>query len=129
MTPFDQDDALQQLLGQARPVQTKGNFTANVMRTVRNTPQERGRWAQLKGWWSDTPRPWAMPALAGAAALFVAMLSVGQPQPSTQPVVTATVEATSEAIAPLEDLDQMSALLAMEDTSSLTDQEIGLLLY
>jgi hypothetical protein len=129
MTPFDQDEALQQLLGRAREIEPRGNFLPNVMRAIRTEPQERGVWARLKAWWFEEARAWATPSLAAAAALALSWMALQENvQPVSQPAQVSFSSAV-EPIQPLEDLDQMTVLLAMEDTSSLTDQEIGMLLY
>jgi hypothetical protein len=138
MNHTDQEDALWKLLGKARTVEPKGNFLPNVMRAIRQTPQERGFWAKLKGWWVDSSTPsWAMPATA-VAALVMAAGSL-QFQSPVSPVITPQVTKITtepapailaeEAVSPLTTLDEVDALLAMEDTSSLSDQEISFLLY
>src|SRR5882672_8489776 len=75
MDPFSPEDPVAKLLGKAKAVQPRPNFTQNVLRAVRQLPQQESGWERMKetlsGWLS--PRP----ALAGACALMAtAMLSV-----------------------------------------------------
>jgi hypothetical protein len=136
--PDDENDPLWKLLGQARPIQPKGNFVPNVMRVIRSQPQERGLWAVISHWWTMGEPRWATPALTTAVALaFIASQQLGPSAPQISQADTTPVPATSAAlgilaestVTPLDTLDEVDALLAMEDTSSLSDREISFLLY
>jgi hypothetical protein len=154
MDPFPKDDPLYQLLGQSRSVEPRPNFTQNVMRTVRNTPQDRGWWAAMVAGWESFPRFGVrvrLVAATGALAAVVAMLwmtnlSFGPfPDGSSAPVAAVTFtadpvfavvdsgdSATSDesvVVSELDSIDQLSDLLASQDTRSLTDGEIAMLLY
>ena len=141
MDPLTPNDPLWKLLGKARPVQVRGNFTANVLREARNTPQEQGWGYRLASLLKGESLPWLRPALAVA---LVALLGVVWLPPSADTTTTATVTVV-EAVAPLADADMaliandvdlalegmnhLDTLVAMEDTSALTDTEIAFLLY
>ena len=151
MEPFDPKDPLWNLLGKSRPVEPRPNFTQNVLRAARQTSQDHGWRARVSGWFADHPS--AFPRLAaGAAAAVVLTLGVmswlpvsgppgglvGNTSPSAKTVEAPAQQASAVAAAEiplvavetqLENIDQVSALLALEDTSSLTDSEIGFLLY
>ncbi|MBX7209591.1 MAG: hypothetical protein K1X78_14845 [Verrucomicrobiaceae bacterium] len=144
MDPLAPNDPLWKLLGKARPVEPRPNFTRNVVRAARQTPQARGWWAVLACWFQDSPV--ALPRfVVGTAAGFAiaaliatqfrsgapssgTMLSSQQSAPVAAPVSVA--EPPLLAIeSQLETIDEIGALLALEDTSSLTDSEISFLLY
>jgi hypothetical protein len=134
MNPLEPQDPLWKLLGTVSPVEPKGNFVPNVMRAIRTETQERGLWAAVRHWWNIGEPRWATPALTTAAALLVVMGL--QLQPSTNAFAvkeTASAQTspsvTDTTVIPLQSLDELDALLAMEDTSTLTDSELGLLLY
>lgn len=144
MEPLTPNDPIWKLLGKARPVETRGNFTRNVLRAVRGMPQDHGWFAAVRIWMADTFDSWQRQALAGAVAVAVVLiisLSVVQtPAPTaTQPEVAAAPATTqldedlaliaNEVEQPLEGLDHMDALVAMDDTSALSDREIAFLLY
>ena len=142
MEPLDPNDSLWKLLGKARPVDPRPNFTQNVLRAARQTPQSRGWWAKVSEWLQDSPS--ALPRMAVGAAVAVAMALVvatqfrGGDASSTlavaggsEPVLVATaVEPPLFAVeTQMESVYQVGALLALEDTSTLTDSEINFLLY
>lgn len=145
MEPLSPNDPLWKLLGQSRPVEPRSNFTANVMREVRNTPQETGWWARVSEEFSLWLASLRRPALIGAAAFaVVALLAIvlDKPMPTSTDVAVSTPALTIQSLAdeemaliandsslPFENLDHMEALVAMDDTSSLTDSEIAFLLY
>jgi hypothetical protein len=145
MEPLSPNDPLWKLLGQSRPVEPRSNFSANVMREVRNTPQETGWWARVSGEFSLWLASLRRPALIGAAAFAVVALLVivlDTPQPTSTDVAVSPPASTLQPLAdeemaliandsslPFENLDHMEALVAMDDTSSLTDSEIAFLLY
>ena len=142
MEPLDPNDPLWNLLGKARRVEPRPNFTRNVLRTARQTPQAAGWWAALMSRFQDQPASLPRMLAGVAAAVVVAAAAVlqwtasepatmAQLKPSRPHAVAVTVvEAPILAVeAQLESMDQVSALLALEDTSSLTDSEISFLLY
>lgn len=140
MDPLTPDDPLWKLLGKARPVEVRGNFLGKVVRAARNTPQDRGWVGYLRSRFRGESLPWVRPALvvAGVALFALAWL----PQEAETPP---TAVASTKFIAPLADADMaliandvdlalegmnhLDSLVAMEDTSALTDTEIAFLLY
>lgn len=146
MEPFSPNDPLWKLLGKARPVEPRSNFLPNVLREARNTPQQNSWWSRVNEnvsvWLASLQRP----ALMGMAAFVIVALVVTlleRPVAETSDTVTPVAKATvmqplaDEEMALIADdlslptagLDHMEALVAMEDTSSLTDNEIAFLLY
>lgn len=156
MDPLSNNDPLHTLLGKARPVEPRTDFTQNVMRAIRQVPQSQGLWVRVQEWFGSLSMPRL--ALAGAAALAVVLTVIALQQPVEQvPVVveetvpvpaaaaqphlpavvdemllsaTETPVVTSAAVPPdFGDMDPMGILLVQEDTSALTNSEIALLLY
>lgn len=145
MEPLSPNDPLWKLLGKARPVEPRSNFLPNVLREVRNTPQQTSWWSRVSedfsAWLAGLQRP-ALMAMAAfvIAALLVTLLDRPVPETSLDVSVanmTALQPLADEEMALIADdlslptagLDHMEALVAMEDTSSLTDNEIAFLLY
>lgn len=145
MNPLEPQDPLWKLLGQGRKVDARPNFTQNVLREARNTPQQRGWWSALKVWWEDSSallpagRLIAMTAVVLAGLLWLAKTDSPNAEPMVVagPVQVLAVESQVPVTAPLvpevetqlESLDYLDELLALEDTSGLTDREIAYLLY
>ncbi len=156
MEPFDSQDPLTKLLAQARRIEARSNFTQNVLREARQTPQDRGWFAALRAWWAESSAPDGRWAFAGGVAAAIALtVAVLQTQPSATapqmarhaPVAPILVPAAESPLSPesgiaesgLPDLPaaesawetayQTEALLAVEDTTQFTDSEIGFLLY
>lgn len=142
MEPLTPNDPLWKVLGQAKPVEPRPNFTQNVVRLARQTPQERGWLAQIRAWWQEkdgvrTGLTWA----AAAAVVLLTATVVYQPTASSPQVAQTAVPtaevATVENDFPLvpefetewKNLEQVGDLLAVHDTSLLTDSEINVLLY
>lgn len=145
MEPLSPNDPLWKLLGKARPVEPRSNFLPNVLREARNTPQQTSWWARvgedLSAWLASLQRPALM---SMAAFVIVALVVTLLDRPASDTPSTASV-AEAAVLQPLADeemaliaddfslptagLDHMEALVAMEDTSSLTDNEIAFLLY
>lgn len=143
MDPLTPNDPLWKVLGQAKSVEPRPNFTQNVVRLARQTPQERGLWARIKGWWleSDSARI-GLTWTTVAAVVAISALAVYQPNAesismknlaSTPAVESVSHEADYPMIPEFEtewqNLEQVGDLLAVHDTSLLTDSEINLLLY
>ncbi|MDB6072521.1 MAG: hypothetical protein JWO89_161 [Verrucomicrobiaceae bacterium] len=138
MEPFTPEDPLWKLMGKARPVLPRANFTQNVLRAARQEAQARGWQARVSEWLAA----WRRPLTAGIAATAV-LMAVGlvQLQPSGDdgalvssaapmvPDAEMAALADEDMSAPLDSLDHMDALVAMEDTSKLTDTELQFLLY
>jgi hypothetical protein len=140
MEPFTPEDPLWKLMGKARPVVPRSNFTQNVVRAARQEPQGLGLAARLREWCAG----W-QPRLAGGVAALALALIAGVvvlrhsgPAPvevavNSAPAVIADADmaviADDNVTAPLDSLDHMDALVAMEDTSALTDTELQFLLY
>ncbi|MBL9147022.1 MAG: hypothetical protein JNM99_25285 [Verrucomicrobiaceae bacterium] len=146
MEPLPPNDPLWKLLGKARPVEPRSNFLPNVLREARNTPQQTSWWSSVRedfsAWLTSLQRPALMSV---AAFVIVALVVTLLERPVAETSDAATPVAKTAAIQPLADeemaliaddfslptagLDHMEALVAMEDTSSLTDNEIAFLLY
>lgn len=143
MEPFTPNDPLWGLLGKGRLARPRPNFVQNVVRAARQTPQERGLMASLQAWWwhqkaSPTGLAWA------ATAAIVVFVSVSwsllpdsglqvteknkQPVPDTA-ILTEADFLVPEFEAEWKNLEQMGDLLAVQDTSQMTDREIHMLLY
>ena len=146
MNPLEPNDPLWKLLGKSRDVEVRSNFAQNAARAARNTPQERSWWSRLRSWWEDSTAPMPMRGLIATAAIvtlagWVSVSLLRDEVAAPQVALTAVPAATSTAphvveipLVPevetqLESLDYLDALLALEDTSSLTDKEIAYLLY
>lgn len=137
MEPFSPQDPLTKLLAQARKIEVRSNFTQNVVRAARQTPQDHGWLAAVRAWWTEAMNPagkWAFAAgVTAAIALTVAVLQT-QPETTSQIVEKAVVPVGElpllpAAETPWETAYQTEALLAVEDSSQFTDSEIGFLLY
>lgn len=138
MEPFSPEDPLTKLLAQARRIEARSNFTQNVMRAARQTPQDRGWLIAVRSWWAEAVNPsgkWAFAVgVTAAIALTVAVLQT-QPQPTPQIAEKVVVPVVEElpvlpaAETPWETAYQTEALLAVDDTSQFTDSEISFLLY
>lgn len=145
MEPLPPNDPVWKLLGKARPVEPRSNFLPNVLREARNTPQQTSWWSSVREDFSAWLTSLQRPALMGMAAFVIVALVVtlldrpASDASSTAPVAEVTViqPLADEEMALIADdfslptagLDHMEALVAMEDTSSLTDNEIAFLLY
>jgi hypothetical protein len=141
MEPLNPNDPLWNLLGQSKPVEVRPNFVQNVVRAARQTPQERGWLAALSSWWSS--RELAPVSLAWAAAVVIALASLSTLlMPRTEAPAPANQSAVLDEMSLMEadflvpeferewkTLETVGDLLAVQDTSQLTDQEIHLLLY
>lgn len=150
MEPLSHNDPLHTLLGKARPVEPRPNFTQNVMRAIRQTPQSLGVWTRVQEWLGSLAMPRLALACAAAIVVVLALIALQKPasetpvvvqqktQPATPPHLPAVVDemlfSATESVpeTPAADYlerDPMGLLLVHEDTSALTDSEIALLLY
>ena len=148
MEPISPNDPLWKLLGQAEKVKPRPNFTQNVLRAARQTPQEQGWFVRVRAW-LGTPSQIALRGAFAAAALVALALVIERPwqQPNASysglaqtqvslkpaiveaPATEAEAAAEPEVSTEWESMEKFDALLAVEDTSELTDREIHLLLY
>ena len=139
MNPLEPNDPLWNLLGKAREVKVRGNFVQNVVRAARQEPQKQPTWLE----WLTT-LPWFKPVALATAAVAVAAVSLWPsataPQAVSEPQVAAVAPVSAEdaeliqlaesmPMMPLEAVNEMNALLAMDDTSAMTDRELAFLLY
>ena len=150
MEPLSPNDPLHTLLGKARSVEPRPNFTQNVVRAVRQVPQTQSGWSRIQEWLAGfTPPRMAYAATAVALVALVAAVYVQSPPwtggvtvvqaPANQaktpiPVQEATGTTAEDPLdsavaSELDSVDALSVLLAQQDTSALTDSEIALLLY
>ncbi|MCB1275956.1 hypothetical protein [Prosthecobacter sp.] len=141
MEPLSPQDPIAKLLAQARKVEVRPNFTQNVVRAARQTPQDRGWLAALKNWWEDVSfaapaGKWAFATVAVAAVALAIVIfqtqPAAEPQLAKQEVPVQSVPdlpLLPEAETPWEATFDTQALLAVDDTSQFTDSEIGFLLY
>lgn len=142
MEPLTPNDPLWKVLGQAKPVEPRPNFTQNVVRLARQTPQERGWLAQIRAWWQEKEGVRSGLTWAAAAAVVLLTATVVYQPTTSSPQVAQTAVPTAEAATvendfPLvpefetewKNLEQVGDLLAVHDTSLLTDSEINVLLY
>ena len=143
MEPLTPNDPIWKLLGKTRPVEPRGNFTQNVMRAVRSEPQEKGWMFALRDWLTGWQRPALVGAAACAAMVLAGVVWLLQPENFNHPVMASTtpvvapvsqIDADLAIIAddmsmPLDGVDHLDALVALDDTSVLTDKEIAFLLY
>jgi len=148
MEPFSPEDPVAKLLGKAKAVEPRPNFTQNVLRAVRQLPQQESGWERLKETFSRWLAP--RPVLAGACAVMaLCMVSVWVLKPAqndnnhgngglvvnktgSTPAVTTSSDSTStepDVVTELAQMDQFSQLLAQQDTKSLSDSDLAALLY
>lgn len=147
MEPLSHDDPLYKLLGKAKTVEPRPNFTQNVLRAIRQEPPTVSTWAKIKEWFALRPL-----YIGAAAAVLITGLALSTWQTGSKtdalpsfahtktalsnsatglPPVTeeAAVITDTTVASELGNMDQLSALLAQEDTRSFSDGEIALLLY
>ncbi len=147
MNPLEPNDPLWNLLGKARKVEVRGNFVQNVVRAARQEPQTLGLWQRLAEWIQRSSggaflRPALVAAAVAVAGLAVWHSSTPELAQDEMPQVPALAAsnvsdedlellnlAESLPTMPLESVNQMDVLLAMDSTSALTDTEIAFLLY
>lgn len=144
MEPLSPNDPVGRLLGNAKRVSPRPNFTQNVLRAVRQLPQRRTLGERLADWFRPLMAP-QRALVAGVAAVVLAALIAlpslrhgGADQRPDQDLASASPAASpaddslggvSEVAATLSDMDQLSTLLAQTDARSMTDTEVAFLLY
>ncbi len=147
MEPLSHDDPVYKLLGKARSVEPRPNFTQNVLRAIRQEPPATSIWLKIKTWLALHPH-----YIGATAALLITGLALSTWQTNSQSefrsafVRKQTVPSHTTAVPPLiseekvsitdttvaselGNMDQLSTLLTQEDTRSFSDGEIALLLY
>ncbi|MFZ4763326.1 MAG: hypothetical protein ACOYMN_00115 [Roseimicrobium sp.] len=147
MEPFSPSDPLFKLLGQAKPVEPRANFTQNVMRAIRQQPQTHGLWERCQEWLAELAVPRLAYTLATLALAALVLWRSGSSSSPTTGEALAQGNAAISILAPapqievlqdsldtalaseLDSADTLSVLLAQQDSSALTDSEIALLLY
>jgi hypothetical protein len=153
MEPLSNHDPIHKLLGKARAVEPRPNFTQNVLRAIRQTPQTVSLWERVSAWLGGFGMPRV--ALAGAmAAVAVGLIVMAMQKPEPQTSVVAEKKPTAApssvappalhevsaamilaATAPLPEakepelVDPMGVLLVEQDTSALTNSDLALLAY
>ena len=138
MEPLSPQDPLYHLLGKARPVEPRADFTRNVLRVVRQLPQRESAWERFL---QLLTMQRATTSFACAAALALGGFVLWNPSRSpritspaadavnAQPVFDFTKPSESDVASELDGMNHLSALLAQQDTSALTDSDIAFLLY
>jgi hypothetical protein len=133
MEPFSPQDPIRKLLDQAREVEVRPNFTQNVVRLARQTPQDRGWLAGLRAWWQENTMLGGLSVAGTAVAALMMAFVILQPEPAAVivevPVIMDELPLLPETEAAWESPLQTEALLAVEDSSQFTDSEISFLLY
>lgn len=140
MEPLTPDDPLWKLMGRARPVVPRPNFTQNVLRAARQQSQRSSWLEQIQDWLALRPQAAVGGAFVAALVLVTSVVLIPHGSRVTNPAVVASApailpDAEMAAIvdvdvsAPLDSLDHIDALVAMQDTSALTDTEVQFLLY
>ncbi len=138
MEPFSPQDPLSKLLGQAKPVEPRPNFTQDVLRAVRQLPQRMTLRERLAEWCASLSRPALAGACAVVAAGFLAFQTLQNEGTSAGPLVAelnplpVTADASGgepDVATTLENMDQLSTLLAQTDARSMTDTEVAFLVY
>lgn len=140
MEPLTPNDPLWKLLGKSKPVELRPNFSQNVVRAARQTSQEHGLLSFLMGWWqerefSHAPLAWAVAALLALVGVSFTLVPPANIQMAAQPpanqdaVLSGADFLVPEFETDWKNLETMGDLLAVQDTSQLTDREIHMLLY
>ena len=138
MEPLSPQEPIAKLLAQARAVEVRANFAQNVVRAARQTPQVRGWFSALRTWWEDVSfaapaAKWAFATVTVAAMALALVIFQTQPAAQTQLAKQEVPEMAAPdlpllpaaAETPWEATFDTQALLAVDDTSQLTDSEIG----
>jgi len=104
------NDPVWTLVDQARTAKAGPLFARNVMREIRLGEQSP------TPWWKRLIAPVPLTAGALAATAFAILMSIDRPEPPTAPVADF-------------DLDQSLLIVAAEDPSLFSDEELLALLY
>lgn len=138
MEPFSPQDPVGKLLGHARRVEPRPNFTQDVLRAVRQLPQRVSLRERFVEWCASLSRPALAGACAVVAAGLVALQTVRHEHrtdnpPSRPDKSVASVEGISQGetdvATTLDNMDQLSSLLAHTDARTMTDTEVAFLVY
>lgn len=148
MEPFTEKDPVYQLLGKAKKVEPRAQFTQDVMRAIRQeehkTSYFRRFTASLASLWSRSPiltgslATSTLALLIGALALTSPKDSPSSSIPHVAHTTAPALQAPSQEAFPLssenaesewEKIEELDHLLAIQSTTSLTDSQIALLLY
>jgi hypothetical protein len=141
MEPLSPQDPVAKLLAQARAIEARSNFAQNVVRAARQTPQDRGLLASLRALWEDVTfsspaGKWAFASVSVAVMVLALVIFQTQPASLGQVAGQSAPESVPDmpllhaaAETPWEATFDTQALLVVDDTSQLTDSEIGFLLY
>ena len=141
MEPLSPQDPLSKLLGKAKAVEPRPNFTQNVMRSVRQLPQGQTVWERMSEWFDA--RFTMRPALAATSAVLLAAALTGYWLHENDGIALSnTVVSVENSVTPssigtpendvataLDQMEQFSILLAQQDTRSMSDSDLALLLY
>lgn len=137
MEPFSPQDPLSKLLGKAKAAEPRPNFTQNVMRAVRQLPQGQSVWERLSEWFHASPM---RPSLSATCAALLAVAMTGlwlHHKDTSNELALAEKNAASpvfngtenDVATTLDQMEQFSNLLAQQDTHSMSDNDLALLLY
>ena len=148
MEPLSPQDPLHHLLGKAKTVEPRTNFTQNVMRAVRQVPQHQSVWSRVSDWFFEAPHKlsYAAGSLAtvGIVALCMFLFSTIGTIPNQTVGVKPTATQSTQALAlayqqdmgtaqdfaaDLDSTNPLTELLAQQESITLSDSDIGLLLY
>jgi succinate dehydrogenase hydrophobic anchor subunit len=131
MEPLSPNDPLHTLLGRARPVEPRPDFTQNVMRAVRQVPQSLGYWERVQAWFGG----WTMQrmALAGAAVavivgglvIFATQQHEAQFSAVVQQVQTPAMQAQSQQVPVQSPIYHVSAAMILAATAEVTPSPVA----
>ena len=146
MEPFSPPDPLHALLGKSKPVEPRANFSQNVLRAVRQLPQQETLRERLSRWISGLTEPSTALATAVAVGFVLMVISDGRMPSEARSGFFARhtsqdasldaagnpwemIPTESEVASEVDGMNQLSALLAQQDTRALSDSDIAQLLY
>ncbi len=99
MEPLSPNDPLWKLLGKARPVEPRSNFLPNVLREVRNTPQQTSWWSRVSEDFSAWLAGLQRPALMAMAAFVMTACGNRNAKKAAEVQVVETETVAAEATA------------------------------
>jgi len=137
MEPFSPQDPVSRLLGKARQVEPRPNFTQNVMRAVRQLPPQESAWDRLKDALSRwlPSRPLVGTACALLAVVMVSTWALKSPPQNIAGGPKSPTEAREKEQDPpglikeFDKSEEFDQLLAQQDTKSFSDNDLAALLY